>query len=109
MSWSFKARVKVRWWGITAVGLGAIVGLYAVINASAQPLLSGGDITKVICYISSALWLIKLWFGMGILFGVVMASLYVSNADTELWHMGEIELTKRIAAYEAELARRKVK
>lgn len=109
MKWNFKTIVRLRWWGITILAVGLIVALYAVMDAASSPLLTGGDVYADTTTILAALWYVRIWFGMGFLFGLVLANLYIHNADTELWNMENIELTKRIAAYEAELKRRENK
>ena len=96
----FEIRVRWRALIISVVGIIVIVGLYVVIQSSIQSLL--GDNPKII----AALWFTRIWFGVGVLIGTVVMRTYTSNADTEVWQMEEIELSKRIAANEAEKQKR---
>ena len=96
----FELRIRWRALIISVVGLAVITGLYLVIQSSIQSVL--GDSPSVI----GALWFTRIWFGIGILIGAMVTRTYTSNADTEIWQMEEIELTKRASAYEAERQKR---
>ena len=96
----FEIRIRWRALIISVVGIAIIVGLYLVISASIKALL--GDQPKII----AALWFTYIWFGIGTLVGTVITRTYTSNADTEVWQMEEIELDKRISAYQAEKIKR---
>jgi len=75
---------------------------------AAQPLLgyTYNDPYNMITNIVSAIWYARIFVGVAILLTFVINSLYIANSDTELWRMENIELTKRIAAYQGELDRR---
>ena len=111
MSWfkSFKSRVRLRWWAVTVLWAALTVALYMIMEAAAQPLLgyTYEYPYKMTTNIVSAIWYTRIFMGAAILLTFFINSLYIANADTELWRMENIELTKRIAAYEAELDRRK--
>jgi len=111
MSWfrNFRSRVCLRWWSVTILWASLTVALYMVMEAAAQPLLgyTYSNPYGMTTRITSAIWYCRIFIGAAILLTFFVNSLYISNADTELWRMENIELTRRIAAYEAELVRRK--
>ncbi len=110
MSWfpSFRARVHIRWWCATVLSLVLIAACYYLMKAAIQPLFGYTYDTpyKTEIPIISALWYAQIWFGIAILLDRFIMSIYIHNSDTEVWQMEKIEISKRIAAYEAELARR---
>ena len=48
-----------------------------------------------------------MWTGAGIFIGFVARSWYLTSRDTDLWDMGDIELSRTIGAFEDEQRRRK--
>ena len=96
----FEIRIRWRAAVITVLGVAVTIGLFIVIQSSIQSLLGESP------SIQGALWFARIWFGIGVLIGLVVTRTYTSNADTEVWQMEEIELSKRIAAYEAEKQKR---
>ena len=103
---TFKKLVFRRWTYITLLGLLLTVAVYWVMYAAAYPLLAGSNPYATITRIESALWYVRIWSGLCLILGIVWANCYIHNADTEIWHLQDIELTKRMAVYQAELNRR---
>ena len=96
----FEIRIRWRALIISVVGLAVIAALFVVLQRSVESLL-GSNLS-----VEAALWFARIWFGAGILIGCIITRTYTSNADTEIWQMEEVELTKRSAAYEAEKLKR---
>jgi len=107
---SFKARVQIRWWATTFLSLGIFVASYVLMETAIQPLLGATESNpyNMSTSILAALWYCRIWFAIAILLDKFLTNMYIHNSDTELWQMEEIEITKRISAYDAELARRKI-
>jgi len=98
---SFLVHVRIRWWAVTVLSIGAVVALYMALQAASIDMLD--DLLNINESKNPVLWIIRIWFGIGVLVGFLIRNLYITNADTEVWAMANIELTKRISRYEAEL------